>query len=107
MRFADLPGGVEKIQRSLHVDAGINERVIDAVTNRSHGGDVGDGVGPEMLEQIVNHIFIAQIAADEMEIFMLFKIGKITPFMDQRVKIIHVVQAGDMVAAGEKAAGEA
>jgi len=107
MRFADLPGGIEKIQRSLHVDAGVNERVIDAVTHGGHGGDVGNGVGFEVLKQIVNHIFIAQIADNELEIFMLFKIGKITPLVDEGVKIVHVVQAGDMVATGEEAVCEA
>jgi len=107
MRFADLAGGVKKIQRTLHVDAGVNERVIDTVAHGGHGGDVGNGVGLEVLEQIVNHIFIAQIADNELEILVLYKIGKITPFVDEGVKIVHVVQAGDVIAASEEAVSEA
>ena len=93
-----MAAGFQDVQESLEVGLLIDVRMGEGIADAGLGGQVADGIKALGLEQGVDPVGVAQVHLDTRETGESRDDGVAVPFELDRIVIVEIVQAGDLMA---------
>ena len=92
-------GGVEEIHGALDIDLAVYEGVLCGVADGGHGGEVYDGFGMVLVEDVEEGVVVAEVGFDEGEIFVGQEVVEVAGLCGRTVVVgVEVIEANDLIA---------
>jgi hypothetical protein len=99
---AVVAAAFEQVGEADDVGLHVGVRILQRVAHAGLRGEVDDGIEVALLEQVLHHHAVGDVVLEEAEVGVGFQLFQPREFERRVVVVVEVVDADDLVAAGEQ-----